>query len=435
MLNVVGETGCGLEAPLEAMYRFLMDPAPPARTTRVSCGPGDNGLNCARPEGIDETLLAQRDAFLRPDSVVAVIMLADEDDCSVRDTDIGWFSIDQSRGITRASSACDANPNDACCYSCVADAPAGCAPKAEDPACAAGEAAALITVQEEVDRLHPNLRCFDQRRKYGFEYLYPVQRYVLGLTSPWLPEGFDERGEPLKDEMGEVRFLQNPLFSEPLDDQGNIRSKEQVFFVGIVGVPWQDVATDMTRDVVGQLDLIPASDFAETRLWERILGDPAQGVPPEDPFAIESFDPRTGTHPVTGHAIMPIDSTTMSPINGKEHVANDPPDLQFSCILQLPTPRNCAVEDGTGLACDCRAGNFEGNPLCWDGATSAYGTQQYFAKAFPPPRILSVLKGVGAQAVVSSICPKNMTDPAARDFGYRPVIGTFVKEAATVLIK
>ena len=43
---------------------------------------------------------------------------------------------------------------------------------------------ALISVLEEVDQLHPNLRCFDQRRKYGFEYLYPVQRYVLGLTSP-----------------------------------------------------------------------------------------------------------------------------------------------------------------------------------------------------------------------------------------------------------
>jgi hypothetical protein len=42
---------------------------------------------------------------------------------------------------------------------------------------------------------------------------------------------------------------------------------------------------------------------------------------------------------------------------------------------------------------------------------------------------------VGEQAVVSSICPKNMTDDTARDFGYRPVIGTFVKEAARILIK
>jgi hypothetical protein len=37
--------------------------------------------------------------------------------------------------------------------------------------------------------------------------------------------------------------------------------------------------------------------------------------------------------------------------------------------------------------------------------------------------------------VVSSICPKNMTDTNARDYGYRPVIGTFVKEAARILIK
>ncbi len=436
MLGSVGENGCAIESQLESMYRFLMDPAPMARHVRVSCGEGDRGQNCARPDGIDEQILAQRGAFLRPDSVVAVIMLTDEDDCSVRDTDIGWFSVDESRGITRASSACDTNPNDACCYSCVADAPQECPPKAEDPACAAGDTVALITPAEEVDRLHPNLRCVDQRRKYGFEYLYPVQRYVLGLTSPWLPEGFDEHGEPLRDEMGEIRFLQNPLFSQPIDEAGNLRSKEQVFFVGIVGVPWQDVATDATRDMPGQLDLIPASEFEATGLWERILGDPAQGIAPTDPFAQESFEPRVGTHPLTGDPVMPIDATVMNPINGKEHVGNDPPDLQFSCILPLPAPRNCVGDAASiGAACDCRENNFAGNPLCWDAATSTYGTQQFFAKAFPAPRILSVLKGVGSQAVVASICPKNITDPAARDFGYRPVIGTFVKEAATVLIK
>jgi hypothetical protein len=46
-----------------------------------------------------------------------------------------------------------------------------------------------------------------------------------------------------------------------------------------------------------------------------------------------------------------------------------------------------------------------------------------------------VLQGVGAQAVVASICPKNMTDPTARDYGYRPVIGSFVKRAARTLIR
>jgi hypothetical protein len=302
MLGTVGEAGCGFEAPLEAMYRFLMDPAPHASLRHVPCNAADSDANCVRPEGIDRALLEQRNAFLRPDSVVAIVMLADEDDCSIRDTDIGWWQADEKRGITRASAACDSDPNDACCYSCSFEAPPGCSPKREDAGCcppgAGGVACAavepLISPEEEQLRLGRNLRCFDQKRKYGYDYLYPVQRYVLGLTSPWLPEGFDEQGRPLTDAEGNVRFLKNPLYSQPLDDQGNVRAKEQVFFVGVVGVPWQDVATEETRDVQGQLDLIPASDFAATRLWERILGSTQTGVLPEDPFARESALPRAG---------------------------------------------------------------------------------------------------------------------------------------------
>jgi hypothetical protein len=93
-----------------------------------------------------------------------------------------------------------------------------------------------------------------------------------------LPAGLDAQGRPLADAAGDVRFLKNPLYSQPLDDAGHVRSKEQVFFVGIVGVPWQDVATDETRDVTGQLELIAASGFTSARLWERILGSKAAGV-------------------------------------------------------------------------------------------------------------------------------------------------------------
>jgi len=441
LVDTVGESGCGFEAPLEAMYRFLMDPAPHAELVRVPCNDSDLDANCVLPQGVDQALLEQRDAFLRPDSVVAILVLADEDDCSVRDTDIAWWQVDGNRGITRASSACEADPNSACCYSCSFATPAGCTPKEQDPGCcppaADGEACAvepLISPEEERARLGQNLRCFDQRRKYGYDYLYPVERYVLGLTSPWLPEGFDAQGRPLADASGNVRFLKNPLYSQPIDAEGNVRAKEQVFFVGIVGVPWQDVATDATRDVAGQLDLIPASDFAETRLWERILGSEADGVPPEDPFARESALPRSGLHPLTHDAIMPPDNTLLNAINGKERDVFD--DLQYACIFPLPISRDCAEgSPSAGAACDCREDRLDGNPLCWDAAAAAYGTEQRFAKAYPAPRILSVLQGVGEQAVVSSICPKNMTDTSARDYGYRPVIGTFVKQAARILIK
>jgi hypothetical protein len=441
MVATVGESGCGFEAPLEAMYRFLMDPAPHAGIERVACNASDPGQSCARPVGVDETLLEQRDAFLRPDSVVAILMLADEDDCSIRDTDIGWWHTDNTRGITRASAACDADPDSACCYSCSFETPAGCPAKEQDTGCcspgedgSACRVQTLISPQEERERLGQNLRCFDQKRRYGYDYLYPVERYVLGLTSPWLPEGFDEHGAPLTDAQGNVRFARNPLYSQPLDDRGNVRAKEQVFFVGIVGVPWQDVATDQTRDVPGQLDLIPASDFAENGLWERILGTGTTGGLPEDPFVRESTLPRSGVHPLTNDPILPPESTTLNAINGKERAVFD--DLQYACIFPLPVVRSCAEGSANaGPACDCRADRFDGNPLCWDETTNTYGTDQHFAKAYPAPRILSVLQGVGEQAVVASICPKNMTDTNARDYGYRPVIGTFVKQAARILIK
>lgn len=442
MIDTVGESGCGFEAPLEAMYRFLMDPAPPASLQRVPCNSSDPAENCVRPQGVDQTLLQQRAAFLRKDSVVAILLIADEDDCSIRDTDIGWWQMDATRGMTRGSSACDTDPNSPCCYSCSFATPEGqgCVPREQDPACCppgAGGAACtemkpLISPEEERTTLGPNLRCYDQKRKYGYDYLYPVQRYVLGLTSPWLPEGFDEQGRPLLDDQGQVRFSKNPLYSEPLDDQGNVRSKDQVFFVGIVGVPWQDVATADTRDVTGQLDLIPATQFEANGLWQRILGSKQDGVPPQDPFAQESAPPRSGVNPITQDAITAPDSVSFNTINGKERAVFD--DLQYSCIFPLPQPRSCD-NVAAGSACDCQTDKFQGNPLCWDAASSTYTTTQRFAKAYPAPRILSVLQGVGTQAVVSSICPKDMSDTNARDFGYRPVIGTFVKEAARILIK
>ena len=91
----------------------------------------------------------------------------------------------------------------------------------------------------------------------------------------------------------------------------------------------------------------------------------------------------------------------------------------------------------------------EGNPLCWDAATSTYGTTQYFAKAYPGPRMLEVLHGVACppdpetglpgtctdQAVVSSICPRQVTDSAKLDYGYRPVIRALLLNVSTRLVK
>jgi hypothetical protein len=80
------ESGCEYEAPWEALYHFLIDPAPYARA-EVACtlnerGEPQCGSNKIVVEGIDEALLAQRKSFLRPDSFLAIVMLSDENDAS-----------------------------------------------------------------------------------------------------------------------------------------------------------------------------------------------------------------------------------------------------------------------------------------------------------------------------------------------------------------
>jgi len=74
--------------------------------------------------------------------------------------------------------------------------------------------------------------------------------------------------------------------------------------------------------------------------------------------------------------------------------------------------------------------HYEGNPLCYDSETGTYDEVQRYAKAYPAPRMLEVLRGVSCpgdgvctdQAVVASICPRQLLDPSAPDYGYRPVV-------------
>ncbi|MEO6601477.1 MAG: vWA domain-containing protein, partial [Polyangiaceae bacterium] len=109
-INAAGEDGCGYEAPLEAMYRFLVDPDPPVSV--------DLQQQQSTPSGINDALLTQRSAFLRPDSSVAILFLSDENDCSIMDTGLGWFMTSSSR-MPLSTSACEVNPNDPCCRSCA----------------------------------------------------------------------------------------------------------------------------------------------------------------------------------------------------------------------------------------------------------------------------------------------------------------------------
>ena len=170
-----GQDGCGFEAILEAWYRFLVDPAPYGKIVATDCNSGQpvEGGACRGPDGtIDDTVLQQRKDFLRPDSLLAVVMLADENDCSVIDGGQSFLAVQAYSGsqpfhLPRATSACNDDPNSAECKSC------GQIDPSTDPQCATG-------FNELDDAL--NLRCYRQKERFGFDFLYPVRRYAYGLT-------------------------------------------------------------------------------------------------------------------------------------------------------------------------------------------------------------------------------------------------------------
>jgi hypothetical protein len=216
LLGAVGEAGCGWEMPLEAWYRFLVDPFPYQGLERVVCpGSTSAGLNCVQPATdaanrilLDAPLLEQRAAFLRPDSRLGVVMLTDENDCSLAIGPQNWvvLAIDDSRPFFRGSSACEVNPNDACCYSCPLGAPEGCA---ADPVCEGDADSGTLANRLPANADGQNLRCFQQKRRFGVDLLYPVARYINALTQPILCSTANDLGTS---DCSDASLVDNPLF-------------------------------------------------------------------------------------------------------------------------------------------------------------------------------------------------------------------------------
>ena len=126
-----GEKGCGFESSLEAWYRFLVDPAPPQSVTVAK--------NVRRrPTGIDQEVLTERANFLRPDSLLAIIMLTDEDDCSITDSGLGWLVAragHMPRATARPARRIRTAPAAAPARCRRARRPSGCQAIRSDPAC------------------------------------------------------------------------------------------------------------------------------------------------------------------------------------------------------------------------------------------------------------------------------------------------------------
>ena len=398
-----GEVGCGYEATQEAWYRFLVEPDP--YQTVVTDG------NFAFQQGTDRALLAQRAAFVRPDSLMMIVVLSDEDDCSVVDGGIGYLT---SKALLSgaafifpaATSACNQEPNHVCCRSCGLQEdspPPGCLALADDPGCRAP--------RSSQDSL--NLRCHRQKQRFGLDLLYPVARYSDALKQPTV---FDTRHcDPEAENaafLAGCPLVQNPLFA-------GRRDPSMIIYTAIVGVPWQDIATSESLTGPG-LEYLRSDELEALERWEVMLGNPEAGVPPLDPLMIAQTEPRSGMHPITGEAVAPIDSIDpqANSINGHEMPNIDNSELQYACIFPLQTPRLCSDSE----LCDCSESSLPKNrPICKPPGGGPAGTMQYFAKAYPGLRHLQVAKELGEAASVASVCPKTTTPPTtAPSYGYNP---------------
>ncbi len=462
MVSSTHENGCGLEAQLEGWFRFLIDPVPPIYPIVK------DDQNQAHRLGVDDILLAQRAAFLRPDSLVAVVMLTDENDCSLRDTDVGWVATDTLHSIKTGSSACASNPNDPCCYSCTASGPPG---KCADGCANAGNA-------QDDGSFQANIRCFHQKRRFGYEFMYPTSRYVVGLTKPELcpDQSFGDMdcdctyANSIKASCNPgTRKLPNPLYStvvgtnnagapvNSLSATAIARTDNSVVFLaGIVGVPWQDLGY---LDGNNNLVYIPVTDKAWTGppsdpqtgghapinvnpngqgIWANIYGDDNSNTVPQDVHMVESLSPRDGI--ATGDAI-----------NGGEWTTAFE-DLEYACIYPLQTSKPCACDPNAGDYTSCKY--LHPNDCCdltfnTDGHNANYtppaafnkplcnNNTQVDAKGYPGLREIAVLHDYAlsgtalGNSIVASICPKDLTGTSAAakaspGYGYNPAVAALV---------
>jgi hypothetical protein len=453
LLFGVHSYGCGIESQIESWYRFLVQPDP---YDSISTAGGVATLN-----EVDGTIIRQRHDFLRPDSLVAIIALTDENDSEIDVRSFqgqGFAFMDANRTLPRGTSACNTNPASPDCTSCAY------AGHENDSSCRMGK------YQAETDwGFYINVRHVHMKAKYGIVPQFPLQRYVLGLSSTKVPDRDHEYPAGAANYMGGTSGdpsdlnCTNPLFASSLPDgsdlsadalcnaagAGGPRAPSLVFYAHIGGVPHQLLQVDPDNPDSPQKDTLSATD------WQTILGQNPDtydysGI---DPHMIESFTPRTG---VSVLSMGPNASGGGSdPINGGDWVTDTatplhalPVDREYACIFPLAKPRDCSnPEDYVNqIACDC---SISGLPL--SAVPSVCGlsdpskpyvmgindyTKQYYAKAYPTTRELELAQLLGTQGVISSLCPIHVKDNSNGNdplFGYRPAVTALVTRMKTAL--
>jgi len=407
LVGGVGELGCGIEAQLESWYRFLIQPDPYASVSL------QNGVTVA--SGIDDTILQQRHDFLRPDSLLAIIDVTDENDSQVDPGALGgqaWQYINSIfpgspvNGPPLPTTACATTPLDPACMPCP-NAPPG------DPSCAPNGGYYTL------DQSPLNVRNFHMRQRFGVDPQYPVQRYIDGLNDAHVPNRDGEHPNGSAAYVG-TKNCTNPIFAAYLPNDSNQeicnlprgpRSPDLVFFALIGGVPHQLLQVDPTNPDSPQKDVLTDAD------WLKILGkDPlSYDFTGEDPHMLESTTPRPG---IPG----PDAPNDADPINGRDWTTGGN-FLEYACTFQLQTPHDCTDPKYSSF-CDCPAGLATPPPVC-DTTTP---TLQIKAKAYPTIRELVLAHELGTRATISSLCPIHVTESAPNDplYGYRPAIAGII---------
>jgi hypothetical protein len=476
MVIGVHQFGCGIESQLETWYRFLIQPDPYASLTTDSSGR-------AQWVGIDTTLLAQRADFLRPDSLVAILVLTDENDSEVDVRSFGgsaWQFMKSTFQPPRGTADCATNPGASTCTSCYSSTAGVCATR-------------YSSVTDWGFDL--NLRHVHEKQKYGASVQFPIQRYVVGLTSPKVPNRDGEyppasanqaegTGAYASSYQGLVTANQtcvNPLYAASLPKPPTTsttwtkdlaaslcnlsvgpRKPNLVFYAHIGGVPHQLLQNDPSKtDVTSQSQKDTLSDAD----WQLILGNDPENFDYSgiDPHMVESYksrvsDPSNVNLPTGGFKVS-AGATGVDPIAGKEWTTDSTMplhtslrvDREYACIFKLATPRDCSNTATTADptlqdSCDCQPpamGTFTQDQVpavCNDSDPSKY-TEQDSAKAYPTIRELELAHLLGKvpganEGIISSLCPIDTADNATGDdplYGYRPAMNAIISRLKQAL--
>ena len=471
LVTGVQQFGCGYEGQLESWYQFLVQPDP---WSSIIVVPQGNSL-VAQRVGVNTVVLQQRADFLRPQSLVAVIAVSDEDDSTVDPGALGGTSwvFEDKAPLPLPTAACATDASSPECTSCEVVQQQGklaSHPECAPPVGSRDPVGTYATNPPPGDSDNPNVRFALMKKRFGLDPQYPISRYLNGLVGTSgafsVP---DRRGESVRDAAGgyaPTNNCTNPLYAASQPDLSKLsktvtgdrpvaasdldtlchlppggRDPSRVFFGFIGGVPWQLLTHDPANATLdGGVTFIAQSgeDDIPDASWVQLIGNAPEkyDYSGQSPYMQVSLSPRP-------HLSLPTSSDTADPYNGREW-ATGGGDLQYACTFDLPQVLDCGAGaiaadqtrtlpyDGLlGTICDCAGTSSDPStrpPLCTNAADP---NQQTRGKAYPGIRELTLVHAMDQQAapngIAASLCPRTIsadsTDPS---YGYNPAVDAII---------